>query len=148
MPAVHVSMDEDIDAELDRDIEPGLSEQYRKASPWPLFVALGFVLSEVGVVLGYFSVTVVGILLFGGTVGAILQESGYVAQSWRAIVSIGALFALLGAVVVAAWGETLAVTGLLDPANGFAYRGFAVAIAGAILAAVGTTVRVAGRQPV
>jgi hypothetical protein len=141
-------MDEDIDAELDRDIEPGLSEQYRKASPWPLFVALGFVLSEVGVVLGYFSVTVVGILLFGGTVGAILQESGYVAQSWRAMVSIGALFALLGAVVVAAWGETLAVAGLLDPANAFAYRGFAVAIAGAILAAVGTTVRVAGRQPI
>jgi Sec-independent protein secretion pathway component TatC len=141
-------MDEDIDAELDRDIEPGLSEQYRKASPWPLFVALGFVLSEVGVVLGYFSVTVVGIIVFGGTVGAILQESGYIAQSWRAMVAIGALFALLGAVVVAAWGETLAVAGLLDPANGVAYRGFAVAIAGAILAAVGTTVRVAGRQPV
>lgn len=141
-------MDEDIDAELDRDIEPGLSEQYRKASPWPLFVALGFVLSEVGVILGVFSVTVVGILLFGGTVGAILQESGYIAQSWRAMVSIGALFALLGAVVVAAWGETLAVGGLLDPANGFAYRGFAVAISGAILAAVGTTVRVASRQPV
>jgi len=141
-------MDEDIDTELERDIEPGLSEQYRKASPWPLFVALGFVLSEVGVVLGFFAVTVVGIILFGGTVGAILQEAGYITQSWRAMVAIGALFALLGAVVVAAWGETLAVGGLLDPANAFAYRGFAVAISGAILAAVGTTVRVASRQPV
>lgn len=141
-------MDEDIDSELDRDIDPGLSDQYRKASPWPLFVALGFVLSEVGVVLGFFSVTVAGILLFGGTVGAILQESGYIGQSWRAMVSIGALFGLLGVAAVVAWGETLAVGGLLDPANGFAYRGFAVAIAGVLLAAVGTTVRVAGRQPV
>jgi hypothetical protein len=141
-------MDEDIDPELDRDIDPGLSEQYRKASPWPLFVALGFVLSEVGVVLGFFSVTVVGILLFGGTVGAILQESGYIAQSWRAMVSIGALFALLGAVIVGAWGETLAVVGLVDPTNAFAYRGFAVAVAGVILAAVGGTAAAVGRQPV
>ncbi len=141
-------MDEDIDSELDRDIEPGLSEQYRKASPWPLFVALGFVLSELGVIMGFFSVTVVGILLFGGTTGAILQESGYIAQSWRAMVSIGALFALLGAVVIATWGETLAVGGLVDPANSFAYRGFAVAISGAILAAVGTTAKVASRQPI
>ncbi|MFT4880317.1 MAG: hypothetical protein ACI9CA_000098 [Natronomonas sp.] len=141
-------MDEDIDGELDRDIEPGLSEQYRKASPWPLFVALGFVLSELGVIMGFFSVTVVGLLLFGGTTGAILQESGYIAQSWRAMVSIGALFALLGAVVIATWGETLAVGGLVDPTNSFAYRGFAVAISGAILAAVGTTAKVASRQPI
>ena len=64
------------------------------------------------------------------------------------MVSIGALFALLGAVVIATWGETLAVGGLVDPANSFAYRGFAVAVSGAILAAVGTTAKVASRQPI
>jgi hypothetical protein len=141
-------IDPELDREIDRDIEPGLSEQYRKASPFPLFVALGFVLAEVGVVLGFFPVTVVGILLFGGTVAAILRESGYIAHPWRAMLGMGAVFAVLGGIVLGLWGESLALTALVNPDNAVAYRGFAVVAAGIILAAVGGTLRVAGRQPV
>jgi len=38
---------------------PGLSEQYRKASPWPLFIALGVPISEIGLVFDIFPVAVV-----------------------------------------------------------------------------------------
>jgi len=139
-------MSDDIDPELDREVDPGLSDQYRKASPFPLFVALGFALGEVGVVLGLFPMTVAGLLLFGGTVAAILHEAGYIARPWRAMLSMGAFFAGVAALVLVAFGETLALAGLLDPANGVAYRMFAVFAAGVVLGAVGGGLRVAGRQ--
>jgi len=43
---------------------PGLSEQYRKTSPWPLFIALGVPISEIGLVFDIFPVAVGGLLLF------------------------------------------------------------------------------------
>jgi len=47
------------------DETPGLSEQYRKASPWPLFIALGVPISEIGLVFDVLPVAVGGLLLFG-----------------------------------------------------------------------------------
>lgn len=64
---------------------PGLSDQYRKASPWPLFIALGVPISEIGLVFDIFPVAVGGLLLFCGCIAGMLQESGYVELPWTAL---------------------------------------------------------------
>ncbi len=126
-----------------REVDPGLSEQYRKASPWPMLVAFGFVISEVGVVLGYFPVTVGGLLLFGGTVGGILSESGYVEQTWRSLAVFGTILIAFGALTIGLNIDVAALTAeaLLDTARPFVYRGSAIAAAGMMLVAVGVTLK-------
>jgi len=79
--------------------EPGLSDQYRSASPWPLFVALGLALSEVGVFVGLFPVAVFGLILFGGSVAGILTESGYASRPWPTLLGVGTVLALIAAVI-------------------------------------------------
>ncbi|WP_340101878.1 DUF7541 family protein [Salinibaculum salinum] len=125
------------------EVQPGLSDQYRKASPWPMLVALGFVISEVGVVLGLFPVTVGGLLLFGGTVSGILSESGYVEQTWRSLVAFGVFLLALGALTIGLNIDpsALSVDALLDTARPFVYRGSAIAASGLMLVAVGATLR-------
>ena len=125
------------------EVEPGLSDQYRKASPWPMFVALGFVLSEVGVVLGLFPVTVGGLLLFGGTVAGILREAGYISRPSAALAVLGAVLTAIGAgvVLLQVGVDGISTSVLLDRTRPFVYRGAAVAIAGVILLALGGAVR-------
>jgi hypothetical protein len=126
-----------------REVDPGLSDQYRKASPWPMLVAFGFVISEVGVVLGYFPVTVGGLLLFGGTVAGILSESGYVKNTWRSLVALGTFLVAFGALTIGLNIDVVALSldALLDTARPFVYRGSAIAAAGVMLAAVGVTLK-------
>jgi len=126
-----------------REVEPGLSDQYRKASPWPMLVALGFVISEVGVVLGIFPVTVGGLLLFGGTVAGILSESGYVEETWRSLAAFGVLLVAFGALTIGLNIDPVAVSAdaLLDTARPFVYRGSAITAAGVMLVAVGLTLK-------
>lgn len=78
------------------DETPGLSEQYRKASPWPLFIALGVPISEVGLVFGVFPVAVAGLLLFCGCIAAMLQESGYVTTPWPALGAMAVVLFVAG----------------------------------------------------
>ncbi|MEF8775390.1 MAG: cox cluster protein [Haloarculaceae archaeon] len=120
------------------EVEPGLSDQYRKASPWPMFVALGVVLSEVGVVLGFFPVTVGGLLLFGATVAGILRESGYVGRPALAMALIGIVLAGIGllAVLLQVDPGLLSMEVLLDRTRPFVYRGTAVGAAGTILVGI------------
>jgi hypothetical protein len=70
------------------DETPGLSDQYRMASPWPMFVALGLTIAEVGILFNLFSVAVGGLLLFCGSIAGILREAEYVSTSWRALVAL------------------------------------------------------------
>lgn len=123
------------------EVQPGLSDQYRKASPWPMLVAFGFVISEVGVVLGLFPVTVGGLLLFGGTVAGILSESGYVEATWKSLVALGVVLAAFGALTIGLNAElgALSLETLLDAGRPFVYRGSAIATAGVMLVAVGVT---------
>lgn len=127
------------------DVQPGLSDQYRKASPWPMLVALGFVISEVGVVLGVFPVTVGGLLLFGGTVSGILSESGYIEQTWASLIVFGLAVLALGGLAIGLNVDPGAVSvgALLDASRPFVYRGSAIAVAGLILVAIGVTLRAA-----
>lgn len=128
------------------DEDPGLSDQYRMASPWPVFVALGLVLSEVGIFLGIFAVAVGGLLLFAGSVAGILKESGYVEQLWGTLLGFGVVLFVAGA-GLAVWqvGFALDVVGqaIAAPA-GYGQvvpRALAIGVAGAILLALGGTGR-------
>ena len=125
--------------ESDGNVEPGLSDQYRKASPWPLFVALGLAVSEVGVVLGLAPVAVGGLLLFGGSVAGILQEAGYVERPWPLLAAIGLLLAVGGVLLIATQVDPSAILEAIQSPNGVTYRGLIVAGTGVILAAVGAT---------
>jgi len=117
--------------------QPGLSDQYRTASPWPVFVALGLVLSEIGVFIGLFPVAVFGLILFGGSVAGILTESGYVTRPWPTLLGVGGVLAAIavglavayipmGSITVANIGEGPVFTRLV-----------AVASAGVVMVAMG-----------
>ena len=123
------------------EVEPGLSDQYRFASPWPVFVALGFALSEVGIFLNLPSLAVGGLLLLGGSVAGILRESAYADSVWVTLAGLGVLFGALGGALLAVpvlGGDPISL-GLpaLGHPNGFVARGKAVLAAATILVVVG-----------
>lgn len=129
--------------------QPGLSEQYRTSSPWPLFVALGLAISEVGILLGFLPVAAGGLVLFSGSITGILTESGYVERPWRALTAFSGLLVVLGVGVYlyaassAGATDPLAVKNVLAVLGGgrsVAYRGLSIVVAGFLsvcLAAVG-----------
>jgi hypothetical protein len=121
--------------------QSGHSDQYRTASPWPVLVAGGFALSEVGIFLGVFPVAVGGVLLLGASTAGILDESGYVTRTWRVLAGLGAAFAVLGIAIVATQGSPLGVSVpavVADP-GGVVGRGVAVVVAGVMLVGAGLT---------
>lgn len=127
---------------------PGLSDQYRTASPWPVFVALGLVLSEVGVFIGLFPVAVFGLILFGGSVAGILTESGYADRPWPTLLAVGAILSVLAA-GIAVWQLPASAIGLAgvgeDP---LLTRLVAVAVAGIVMAAMGSVASMLERSAV
>ncbi|WP_135829125.1 DUF7541 family protein [Halorussus halobius] len=98
--------------------QPGLSDEYRKASPWPLFVAFGLAIFEVGIVWPLFPVAVGGLLLFVGSVVGILRESGYVADPWKGLVAASALCLAVGGAVTLTTGGSVRLRGLAILAGG------------------------------
>ncbi|MFC7041674.1 DUF7541 family protein [Halonotius sp. GCM10025705] len=82
------------------DETPGLSDQYRKASPWPLFIALGVPISEIGLVFDVLPVAVGGLLLFCGCIAGMLQEAGYIDAPWRALGVMALLLGGLGGAIL------------------------------------------------
>jgi hypothetical protein len=120
------------------DEQPGLSEQYRRASAWPLFVALGLPLAEIGVLFGLVPVAVGGLLLFVGSIAGITQESGYVEQPWNLLAGLGSVLLVLGAVL--ALSQIPLSAGALTAAlasNGLVVRGVSIVIAGFVAVGVG-----------
>lgn len=122
------------------DDQPGLSDQYRMSSPWPLFVALGFVLSELGIFLALVPLSVGGLLLLTGSVAGIVREAGYTEQPWSTLGILGLVLVVLGSVLVATQVSTAsidAVSSLLmgifsNRPNGIVVRGVSVVFAGVI----------------
>ena len=111
------------------DEAPGLSDQYRTASPWPVFVALGIPISELGLLFDLFPLAVGGLLLFTGSVAGMLKESGYVESTMRVLVVL--------AVILFGFGSALAFTEV-----NLVTRGYAVIIAGALLVVGGVVFEV------
>ncbi|MDS0282943.1 DUF7541 family protein [Haloarcula onubensis] len=117
--------------------QPGLSDQYRTASPWPVFVALGLVLSEIGVFIGLFPVAVFGLILFGGSIAGILTESGYVTRPWPTLVGVGAVLAAAAAGLAVAYLPMADIT-VANVGDGPLFtRLVAVACAGVVMVAMG-----------
>src|SRR6056297_1232358 len=117
--------------------QPGLSDQYRTASPWPVFVALGLALSEIGVFIGLFPVAVFGLILFGGSIAGILTESGYADRPWATLLGIGGVLAALAAALAVAYLPADAIT-VANIGNGPVFtRLVAVAVAGVVMVAMG-----------
>lgn len=81
-----------------------MSDEYPRASPWPVFVALGLVLSEVGVLFGVAPVAVGGLLLFAASVVGIFRESRYASTLWRPALAVGSALAVAGGAVYALTG--------------------------------------------
>lgn len=97
------------------------SDDHRPAaSLWPIPIAVGVTLSEVGVLFGLRPVSVVGLLLFVGAMAALLRESGFVARPEYAIVIQGVLLLGAGIALVA-----------VDVA-GMTVRGESIVLAGAV----------------
>ncbi|WP_232688209.1 DUF7541 family protein [Halobacterium zhouii] len=106
--------------------EPGLSDQYPRASPWPIPLVLGLVISELGLLIdGILPVAVGGLLLFAASIVGILRESRYTESMWRTTLALGAVFAVLGGVVYTQTGAdqrglALAVTAVIVAGGGVA----------------------------
>ena len=90
------------------------------SSPWPMFIALGLALSEVGVLFALRPVSVSGLLLFVGSVAGILAESGYVTRSTRSIGAQGIALLVIGSVLI------------LRNQTGMTIRGQSIVIAGVL----------------
>ena len=108
--------------------EPGLSDQYRMASPWPLFVALGLPLAEMGLLFGLVPLAVGGLLLFGGSIAGMLRESGYARTPWRALVAVSVFTVGVGGALL--YADPLTAVSLT-------LRGYAAIAAGVIMLVVG-----------
>jgi membrane-bound ClpP family serine protease len=111
--------------------ESDTNSTYTGASPWPLFVALGLALSEVGVVLGLRPVSIAGLLLFVGSVAGILTEAGYVSRPARAagvqgvaLVGIGITLVLQNQTGTTVRGQSIAIAGVLSLLGALLWVGF------------------------
>jgi len=125
---------------------PGVDEGYRRSSPWPIFVAFGLAISEVGVFVPLFPVAVGGLLLFSGSLAGILRESGYVEDVWTAFGTLGAALTAIGFGLYVVIGAPLTVDGITfaleagaQGAVSVAYRALAIFTAG-LFAAAGAAV--------
>jgi hypothetical protein len=104
---------------------------FARASPWPPFVAIGFALSEVGVILGLRPVSIAGLLLFVGSVAGILTEAGYIAGPAKAtgvqgfvLVGIGILLITANQTGTTIRGQSIAIAGILCLAGALLWAGY------------------------
>ena len=118
------------------DEQPGLSDQYRKASPWPLFVALGLAIAEVGVVFDIVQVSVAGLLLLTGSLVGMTQEAGYVDSPWPLAIALSLVLIVLGGSLDYLYGDSIA------------FRGLAIAIAGVLGLVAGVVGKIRQRHPI
>lgn len=80
------------------------------STPWPLLLAFGIAVAELGVFLGFAVVAVPGVVLFGGSLAGGLAEAGYARSRPQALALSGAGLSLLGGLTVLA--TTLGLRGL------------------------------------
>lgn len=114
-------------------------EEARKVSAWPVFVAGGLAVGEVGVVLTLYPLAVAGLLLFAGSVAAIVQEAGYIDRPWGLLAGLGVTLFALGTLLIATQvpATVEAWVAALDSTQANVLRGFAVTIAGFLAVVAG-----------
>ena len=94
------------------DEQPGLSDEYRKASPWPVFVAFGLAIFEVGIVIPLFPLAVGGMLLFVGSSVGILREAEYIANPWKGLVTAAVVAVVVGAAIAYTTTDAIRLRGV------------------------------------
>lgn len=112
-----------------------------RVSAWPLIVALGITVSEVGVFMGVYPLAVGGLVLFVASAAGISHEAGYTSRPWRLAGGMGLVLVAVGVWMVSTQ-VPLAVDPLVaavDRADGIVLRGFSVVGAG-LVAALGAGV--------
>jgi len=131
-----------MEAESEPEPESALSEQYAKSSPWPVVVALGLVISEIGILFGLYPVAIAGLVMFAGSVSGIVHEAGYVASPWRLLSGLGVTLVVVGLALVSTQvdGGVSAYVAQASVENGVTLRGFTIAATGAIVAVAGIVV--------
>ncbi|NHN40149.1 cox cluster protein [Halorubellus sp. JP-L1] len=102
------------------------------ASLWPMFVAFGLAIAEVGVVVGVYVLTIVGVLTFTGAVAGILHEAGYVDDAWTTLGVLAVVVLVAGTAVFALYGGAVGGPALVAVPNAIAYRGLSMMAAGGI----------------
>lgn len=110
--------------------QAGLSDQYRKASPWPVFIALGLAVGELGILFNLFPVAVGGLLLLCGSIAGMAEESGYASTPWRALSVCAVILLGFGGALLYAEAQTGTQVAQLGE------RGYAV-LAAAVIMLVG-----------
>lgn len=117
--------------------EPTRADGWR---PWPVLVALGLVGSEVGIVVGFLPVAVIGLVAFAASVAGILAEADYVDRPLAFAAKFGAAFVVVGGILTAHGTGTVPI-GPLEPLSGLASRGVALVLAGVVTIAGAGVVR-------
>ena len=127
-----------------------LESQNARVSPWPPLVAGGFAIAEIGIVLNLVALAIGGLVLFGGSVAGILQETAYVDSAWATAAVLGGVFLVLGTIVWTSQVSILTLETLLEAAatDAVAMRGEAIVVGGAllVLGSIGGTVLQPGRD--
>ncbi|WP_435348942.1 DUF7541 family protein [Haloarchaeobius sp. HRN-SO-5] len=101
------------------------------ASVWPMLIAVGLAVSEVGVLFAILPISVFGLLLFAGGLAGIVSETGYVDEPWLTLAGLGVVLVLVGGGLFVAFDGSLLSGGeLVRVPNGIAYRGVSIAVAG------------------
>jgi hypothetical protein len=100
------------------------------ASAWPMLIAVGLAVSEVGVLFGLLPVSVFGLLLFSGSIAGILREVGYVDSPWTVMAGFAAVLVAIGGYLFVAFGGSVGGEQFVEVTNGVSYRGLSIALAG------------------
>lgn len=110
-----------------------------RASPWPILVAVGLAVSELGVFFGSVPVAVAGVVLLGGASAGLAHDAGYGSSPAGPLLAAGGLFVVLGGVVWVVRAADPTVPALLAApgADGVARRGLAILVAGGLLVGAG-----------
>ncbi|WP_439025954.1 DUF7541 family protein [Haloarchaeobius sp. DT45] len=103
-----------------------------KASAWPMLIAVGLAVSEVGVLFGSLPISVFGLLMFCGSVAGIFAETGYVDHPWTVMAGFAVLLVVVGAYLFVDFGGTVGGAELIGVDNRIAYRGVSIAMAGIV----------------
>lgn len=124
------------------DEKPGLSDQYRMSSPWPILIAFGFAISEIGIFWPLAPLAVGGLLLFVGSTVGIIREVGYIESPWPLLTGIGFVLLVSGFTIFVNSGGTITMNSVAvstRSSGSIGLRGISIAIAGG-LALVGALV--------
>ncbi|WP_121822713.1 DUF7541 family protein [Halostella salina] len=117
------------------DEEPGLSDQYRMSSPWPVLIAFGLAIAEVGIVWPLVPLAVGGLLMFVGSVVGILREAGYVESPWPLLSGFAVALVAIGVGLFLYSGGAIAVNSVTESMRtpgSIGLRGLAIAVAGVL----------------